>query len=933
MEKEARIDWVDVYKGMAICLMVVGHVTGKFNQYIYQFHMAAFFFISGYTVNSKNRNVVRIIWDRCYTMLLPYISVFTGMIFVEAICNRLGILNHLFTEDMVYIGFWESFRQFFLYGNCYAWWLGAGWFITELFIIEVIHEIFVSVTQKNIGWYVICVSICYHFGYFLVAEGSHLRIGFFSFDLALIGIGFFGAGYIVRKSRLLQKIDSVRWMIFIFFVIHMMVFYFLGNRIPNVVNYPTRSFNTPFIDFIAGINGAAFLIILARVFSKTKYIKWMLVYLGRNTLGILFFHFQFFKVGYLVLVFFRIVPAGYIQYFLPTEEIALSWWWMIAAVSVIFSLLEWKCLTTIWGIRFFFGKEKGIMDGIYTKIQGWMKRNVLKQNRFLLADFSVNVKSELKKSWFLLGICVVLAFCIPFWNQGIMCNDELQYQFWARQGFLIAYKQFRAGWIAQGRFLASIFTPIWTWLSVIGIKTYIYRMLPVASIVLNVILFGKLINRLFEDKQFSLFCSIAILAFLPVSFAPMAPNAYTTDFGIPFSILLYAMILYVDNLEYRRKRRMLLVSFLMFVAFTSYEIFVTYVPLFCIFSLWKKGLENKKEILKDCVCPVFTGVFYIMAYLLCRLWMPSNYAGNHIGFTVSGAVRILVYLAKVSFPGYFLTSPTYQYLNSIYHNLQLLDYLRMLTAAGGLLAITYQLADRGRKNKMNCVSKRKNIWILMIAAAYTMIPALPLSIASMYQGNIGENMGFIALPVTYFTYFAATFLCCFILWKLLKKCSREWMLVPLFLIICIICLPVQYMNSNFSQVQNRNYERIREIEKFFMSDTVIGLKGAKVYSSDIFKTELSLGIHSSYWQDTVSMLGGDIQIIQDTQVPLLKQETYWLSYVDDLYFVLEGENEIYLALTEIKSEKNIELADGSLRKIKLENPVPDHGYYMYQVSK
>lgn len=43
MEKKNRISWCDIYKGIVIILVVVGHATGKFNQYIYQFHMAAFF--------------------------------------------------------------------------------------------------------------------------------------------------------------------------------------------------------------------------------------------------------------------------------------------------------------------------------------------------------------------------------------------------------------------------------------------------------------------------------------------------------------------------------------------------------------------------------------------------------------------------------------------------------------------------------------------------------------------------------------------------------------------------------------------------------------------------------------------------------------------------------------------------------------------------
>jgi len=54
-ELDRRIDWIDIYKGIMIALVVVGHATGKFNSWIYQFHMVAFFFISGYLTNLEKR--------------------------------------------------------------------------------------------------------------------------------------------------------------------------------------------------------------------------------------------------------------------------------------------------------------------------------------------------------------------------------------------------------------------------------------------------------------------------------------------------------------------------------------------------------------------------------------------------------------------------------------------------------------------------------------------------------------------------------------------------------------------------------------------------------------------------------------------------------------------------------------------------------------
>lgn len=48
-----RIEYYDVAKGILILLVVLGHVfeTGIINQYIYSFHMPAFFIISGIMQN------------------------------------------------------------------------------------------------------------------------------------------------------------------------------------------------------------------------------------------------------------------------------------------------------------------------------------------------------------------------------------------------------------------------------------------------------------------------------------------------------------------------------------------------------------------------------------------------------------------------------------------------------------------------------------------------------------------------------------------------------------------------------------------------------------------------------------------------------------------------------------------------------------------
>ena len=50
MEKKERIVWLDVAKGMAIILMVLGHsgLPSVINSFIFAFHMPFFFVASGF---------------------------------------------------------------------------------------------------------------------------------------------------------------------------------------------------------------------------------------------------------------------------------------------------------------------------------------------------------------------------------------------------------------------------------------------------------------------------------------------------------------------------------------------------------------------------------------------------------------------------------------------------------------------------------------------------------------------------------------------------------------------------------------------------------------------------------------------------------------------------------------------------------------------
>ena len=50
MEQETRLDYIDIFKGFGIILMIMGHIGfgSLFAFFIHAFHMPIFFFISGF---------------------------------------------------------------------------------------------------------------------------------------------------------------------------------------------------------------------------------------------------------------------------------------------------------------------------------------------------------------------------------------------------------------------------------------------------------------------------------------------------------------------------------------------------------------------------------------------------------------------------------------------------------------------------------------------------------------------------------------------------------------------------------------------------------------------------------------------------------------------------------------------------------------------
>ena len=458
----------------------------------------------------------------------------------------------------------------------------------------------------------------------------------------------------------------------------------------------------------------------------------------------------------------------------------------------------------------------------------------------------------------LVGI-FLFAVLIPWYREGIMCNDELQSRFYSGQGFLAFFEEFFQVHLRSGRTLSSIINPITMSFGFWGQASWSYKLLQMLSILIVFLLFAKLLNRLFSDRAFSAFCALSLIAFLPVSFELNSPNAFSTLYNIPFSLLLLSMIQYWDWLKQRSHKKLIIVVVFLFIALCSYESFVTFVPAYVALAVYQRGLRESLRRWKDLLWPVGTGTIYLSLYFAIGRVIPSQYSGNHLILPDPlNAVKIIVQLVCSAFPGYYWTLPKYHYLFRIYQDITIDDIARLILVCGAFSALVYALVRKVMHDSQ--ARTQHSVLIALSTLLLLVLPTLPTAMAELYQTVLGGDNG-AAVPTTFFMYPLATFLCCFAFWQVLKRLPPK--VAPWVAVFCMLCvmIPVQLMNAEFAQRHEENFQRLETIEDMVKSPVMQNMGGSTVYTTDLFQTRDALAIHDPYWTQYAVASGKTVQIV------------------------------------------------------------------------
>lgn len=533
---------------------------------------------------------------------------------------------------------------------------------------------------------------------------------------------------------------------------------------------------------------------------------------------------------------------------------------------------------------------------------------------------------EKEKKSYIVGILLLLSMiAIPLFNQGIMCGDELTTRFCAMQGWGNFFKSFMQEQVSKGRTLA-VAAALPSYLGFLFSGNQYFKIIQVASIFLNAFLFAFLAARLLKNKKFGVMLFVFSLSFLPVSFENTAPNAFNTLFNIPFSFLLLSYILFLDYIDWGSKKKLAVSMILLFITEMSYEAFIALTPVYFFILLYRINIKaDFKKILLYLSVPFLVSCLYLAVYVIFAKINVSNYDGNQMGiYGLHSSLKIIWHLFKAALPGFFVWgSDKYRFLLRRYMDFSAGEAVRI-----GILAVIF-ISVIGHLIQKKEEDASKTVWkqfgVIVCGLICMILPSLPIAVSEMYQGAVGEN-GFVALPVTYFSYYFAVFVVCYLIWFVFRK---NWQTVVLLAMFTVMLLGVQFSNGVFSEEQNRNFDRLEQIENRLKTDVFRQFGATSFAADDIFETVNSMAFYDSYWTQYSNYLGNQTEILnkegsENENRIYLRYNKMYIWYQDDLYV---------LTYDMVMGKDLVIITDQNCSFQEYKDPKMDHGLYVYHFKK
>lgn len=293
MMKQARLDYIDIAKGLGMLTIIWGHIVtyGFTNSFVYAFHIPLFFFLSGCVFNrTKYASYKEFLIKKVKSLLIPYV-IFSFLSWGIYVLYECIILNGSFKDCI------QPLLQTFIAQ-------GSGgylthnvplWFISCLFIVE---NIYWFLSKYKVRIILTVIILCAIVGYFMntqsyainIIHGINLTELPWNIEVALSALIFYAIGSLLinkySHERIIKTITDKR-ALWICLCIVLWLITAIGSQFNGHVSMGSNRLGNPFIFYPIAICGTAAMFILTILLSSSKYntkptlsfVKWF----GRNS--------------------------------------------------------------------------------------------------------------------------------------------------------------------------------------------------------------------------------------------------------------------------------------------------------------------------------------------------------------------------------------------------------------------------------------------------------------------------------------------------------------------------------------------------------------------------------------------------------------------------------------------------------------------------
>ena len=276
-DNNKRIMFVDIAKGIAILLMIIGHVTPKsiVRNFIFSFHMPLFIITSGYFFKDSSFTDAL---KKIAKLLIPTALSVLVVLLIKNI-QKLGLFNSvLSTLQSIVVGFSKSKNIIYDFNG-----VNVLWFVYLLVVIRILFLLNTKFSKNNDFLLLVIILLESYLGYLIGTAGYWLP---WSFDVALVCMLFYFFGYIFKKYNLLDKLFANKYILILIFLLWIIGIHY------NSIELANRLYPKGLWSYITAICGSL-VIFKFSMFTeqKLKHITAFLSWCGKNSLYLLIGHF------------------------------------------------------------------------------------------------------------------------------------------------------------------------------------------------------------------------------------------------------------------------------------------------------------------------------------------------------------------------------------------------------------------------------------------------------------------------------------------------------------------------------------------------------------------------------------------------------------------------------------------------------------------